>query len=111
MTLGFVLIFVGAQLCLVETYVFTPRFSNFLADNAPAVAQSGQQLPTANNTNYNSPYYQASYPTGTTSKNPLSVLNGPANGPRAVSPPRWVSWPVLFMGTVVFLHGFSRRRD
>lgn len=128
MTLGFVLIFIGIQLNLVDTYVLTPRFSSFLSEHAsptqpqgyvnglinpnsgvvdPAVAQNALQ---------SSPFYQASYP-GVQSNN--VAMSGPVNrpvvpnyaAPKVVTPPSWLCWPVLFLGTVVFLHGFSMRRN
>jgi hypothetical protein len=101
MTNGFVLIFVGIQLNLVHSYELTPRVSKFLShrsnNESVVVNNSSQSL--------NSPYYQASFPT---------VTNRPTNGPSQpmviVTPP-WLCWPVLFLGTVVFLHGFSKRRE
>ncbi len=59
MTLGLVLIFIGIQLNLVDTYVLTPRFSNLLADYATVerevvAAEAPAEVPS-------SPYYQASY--------------------------------------------------
>ena len=41
MTLGLVLIFIGIQLNLVDTYVLTPRFSNLLADHATVEREGG----------------------------------------------------------------------
>jgi hypothetical protein len=111
MTLGFVMVFIGIQLNLVETYVLTPRFSNFLSENAspgeiPTLATQNQQ---ANNPAYNSPYYQASFSGNVPT---MSQQMGPRpTGPKIVSPPGWLCWPILFLGTVVFLHGLSLRRE
>lgn len=135
MTMGFVFIFIGIQLNLVETYVLTPRFSSFLSEHTspqqqgyvngavnpnlglvnPAVAQNnGLQ-----NSAQNSPFYQASYPGAQQVNSGINPLNSPVRqpvlsnfaAPKIVSPPSWLCWPVLFLGTVVFLHGFSMRRD
>ncbi len=43
MTLGFVLIFVGLQLHLVDTFVLTPRFSNLLSSGTTQF--DGPQVP------------------------------------------------------------------
>lgn len=127
MTMGFVLIFIGIQFNLVETYVLTPRFSSFLSEHASPVQpqgfvnglvnpNSGIVDPSiAQNSIQNSPFYQASYP----GSQPVNIaMNGPINrtvpnyaAPKVVTPPNWLCWPILFLGTVVFLHGFSMRRD
>ncbi len=120
MTIGFVLIFIGIQLNLVKTYVLTPRFSNFLSVNAPrnesdSLAIAGNPNFDRTNPAYNSPYYQASFPrNAAANQQPVGLapmmtqMSAPA---RAVSPPNWFCWPVLFMGTVMLLHGISMRRD
>ena len=109
MTLGLVLIFIGIQLNLVDTYVLTPRFSNFLAEHAdPQEMQSATSgySPNVNSGVATSPYYQASYP----ARNSRRVGSIP-DGPKSVSTPTWLCWPILFLGTVVFLHGLSIRRE
>jgi hypothetical protein len=114
MTLGFVLIFVGIQLNLVETFVLTPRVSSFLSEHASSnpngLVDSEGLL--GQNTTYNSPYYQTSYPNGGGQLN-LNNVTTPINfgTPKTITPPNWICWPVLFLGTVVFLHGFSMKRD
>ena len=132
MATGFVLIFLGIQLNLVETYTLTPRFSNFLSEHASARPNQNSPIINPNNgpvlpnpqinpntgfTNQNfaqnnSPYSQASFPNGNNGgslipQQPFRTF-GP---PKVIRPPSWISWPVLFLGTVVFLHGFSMRRD
>ena len=107
MTLGFVLIFFGIQLNLVESYELTPRFSNFLSENGGG----GVMQPATNVVNtqqYNSPYYQASYPSNIPySQSNLSSAPGYV---KTITPPSWLCWPVLFLGAVLFLHGLSKRR-
>ncbi len=126
MTAGFVLIMLGIQLNLVRSYELTPRFTNFLSENGNGlvtstdptnmIGQSNQfgqpnqfSLPnqsTVVNQQFNSPYYQASYPAGA----PLLASQNPSVA-RFVTPPTWLCWPVLFLGAVVFLHGFGKRTD
>jgi len=130
MAIGFVLIFLGIQLNLVESYTLTPRFSNFLSAHTnrnqpqfvnngnplinPAVNPNGVVIPNPNgyaNPNVgqnNSPFYQASFPNGAAPSQPVIQNYGP---PKVVALPSWLCWPVLFLGTVVFLHGFSMRRS
>ncbi len=123
MTLGFLLIFIGIQLNLVETYVLTPRVSNFLTangssrfnSNASAInpASNGivnvnpqfNRQPGIQNSPYNSPYYQASFPQA--QFEPIANV-GPA---KTFSPSKWLCWPVLFFGAVLLLQGFSFRRS
>jgi len=126
MATGFILIFIGIQLNLVETYTLTPRFSNLLSEHAsvrPNPNNSSINLfnPQLNPNNgftvqnfaqNNSPYSQASFPNrnnggGLSPQQPLQTF-GP---PKVIRPPSWISWPVLFLGTVGFLHGLSMRRD
>jgi len=103
MTIGFVLVMMGVQLNLVDSYELTPRFSNFLSE------QGGQTNVQPMNANYNpnNPLYQrasypnpvANYPTAAASPAPLKVIQHP----------RWLCWPVLFCGAVLVLQGFIRK--
>lgn len=112
MSTGFLLIFLGIQLHVVESFTMTRRVSNFLSDNfsgdpnelAPAATVAVPNFDN-NGQNYNSPYYQASY--GNTQV-PFSAPAAfqPAN--RVINPPRWICWPVLFMGAVLILQGLTR---
>ncbi len=99
MVLGFVLIFLGVQLNLVESYELTPRFSNFLSENGQVT--NPVMLP---NQEFNSPYYQASYSNSQINQ-PVSL----SGNVTTITPPRWLCWPALFLGAVVFLHGFAKR--
>ena len=131
MAVGFVLIFLGIQLNLVETYTLSPRFSNFLSsqrvlrpvpsnqilNNGGGLIQPNGVDPNAAfpNQNYNqnnSPFSQASFPNGNNGALLPQRTLVPAYGPpKVVRPPSWLCWPVLFLGTVVFLHGFSMRKN
>ena len=119
MAIGFILIFIGIQLNLVETYTLSPRFSNFLSAHTRArpasnfnngnglIPNTGFQNPNFNQAN--SPYSQASFQNGNNSLLPQPALVPSYGPPKVIRPPSWICWPVLFLGTVVFLHGFSTR--
>lgn len=97
MTIGFVLIMVGIQLNLVESFELTPRFSNFLSDHGGA---NFQQSAAVNN----NPYQQVSYPSTT------AVAMNPGMVPvKTVRPPSWLCWPFIFCGTVLVLQGLIKR--
>ena len=107
MTLGLVLIFIGIQLNLVDTYVLTPRFSNLLADHATVereVATLGTPVETRS-----SPYYRASYSNNNRAESKLGKSG--LGVQKKITTPTWLCWPILFLGTVVFLNGFSIRRE
>jgi riboflavin biosynthesis pyrimidine reductase len=105
MTTGFVLIFLGAQLALVDSYLLTPRISNFLSENGRAV--SAPTIPAVVQANQNSPFSQAGY------QQPViaPTLIATSVPQRTITPPKWLCWPMLFCGTVVFLHGLSMSRN
>jgi hypothetical protein len=105
MTLGFLLVFFGIQLNVVDSYVLTPRMANFVSDQFPeqplidngAVAnpQTGQMA-------------QVGYsPNVTQSATPYRLAN-PVN--RVIRPPGWLGWPIMFLGAVFFLNGLAIRR-
>ena len=103
MTLGFVLIFLGIQFALVDSYQLTPRFANFLAEQRTNTQIPQQQVPP--NLGQQSPYSQIGYQV------PLQLPPVAANiysAQRTIAPPRWLCWPMLFCGTVVLLHGLAK---
>ncbi len=103
MTLGFVLILIGIQLNVVQSYELTPRFSNFLSENGSIQNDRQASL----NQPFNSPYYQASFE-NTSFTQPTPLAPAPT---KVISIPNWVCWPVLFFGAVIFLHGVAKPRD
>jgi len=111
MSVGFLLIFAGIQLNVVESFTMTPRVSHFLNDNFSGnpnqIAASPLLRPQfdTNRENYNSPYYQASYASNAPQFQQTSVSQV---GNRTIVPPRWISWPVLFFGAVLILQGLLR---
>ncbi|QEG20867.1 hypothetical protein [Mariniblastus fucicola] len=105
MTLGFLLVFFGIQLNVVDSFVLTPRMTNFLSDqlaDAPAIPNSvvsPSQQP--------GPFTQAGYSNGdpNTYRTPVSPR---AN--RVIHPPGWIGWPIMFLGAVFFLNGVAIRK-
>lgn len=106
MTLGFLLVFFGIQLNVVDSYVLTPRMANFLSDQfqeAPAIQNSiidpNQQQP--------GPFAQAGY-----SADDQRVFQIPPStgANRVIRPPGWIGWPIMFLGAVFFLNGVTIRK-
>lgn len=105
MALGFFLIFLGIQLNVVERYVMTPRTASLMSEDGTLRSTLREPIDNVRNVNtaYDSPYYQASYQTPTT----ISAYSPAA---REIRPPRWLCWPVLFLGAVILINGLAVRR-
>jgi hypothetical protein len=103
MTIGLLLVLIGIQLYAIETYVLTSQASEFLdqrdtsAENQPA-NQLARQQP------FQSPFYSASYAPSTG----IGTANQP---PKTITPPRWLCWPIGFLGSVLALHGLAMRKS
>ena len=105
MTLGFLLVFFGIQLNVVDSYVLTPRMANFLSDQLSetppiqnSVIETNQQQP--------GPFTQAGYSAGDT-----AAVRLPTTGvDRVIRPPSWIGWPIMFLGAVFFLNGVMIRK-
>ena len=113
MTIGFLLLFVGLQLNLVESYVLTPRMTEFFSDKftQDPTAGFGPAGPIASGNGYaagSNPYAQASYGSATVNPASRSSFQVTPNGNRVIQPPRWICWPVIFLGAVLFLNGALR---
>lgn len=110
MTLGFVLIFLGAQLALVDSYLLTTRISHFLSQQEDSDVSNVASAPLAQQQPAQAfnPFQQASYQNG---RPPLAPGYQGAVTQKRVTPPKWLCWPALFCGTVVLLQGFSMGRD
>ena len=119
MATGFFLVLAGLQLYLVESFTMTPRVSHFFNDKFtqqyPSAVPSFQNNVAASGNfsapgqNYNSPYYQASYsqPNGNqiASSGPVAPIS---SGQSTIVPPRWICWPVLFLGAFLLLQGATK---
>ena len=119
MAIGFFLVFLGIQLHLVESYTLTPRVAHFLSDNfaqdpslgGPIIATQTPPASNNGNQNYQSPYYQASF------NNAAGVPAIQASNPtqsrtlnQRVQPPRWICWPILFLGAFLLIQGATQSR-
>lgn len=129
MTIGFLLMFIGIQLNVVRTYTLTPKATKFWMENIeePALAtqppmqqmapqQMAPQAQAAYNGYANSPFSQASYGNGANAYGanyaPMQVpAPRPAMyGPKQFSPPEWICWPFIFVGTAFVLYGLILAR-
>ncbi|HMO14034.1 MAG TPA: hypothetical protein PKD64_13830 [Pirellulaceae bacterium] len=101
MTFGLFLILLSLQNFIIKAYILTPDASRFVAERfeAPDVSTGGAY-------NNASPFYQASYRQPTFFQ--TSAMGASTNyQQRSIAPPGWLSWPLFFFGTVVFLHGLA----
>lgn len=100
MTIGFILIMVGIQLNVVDSFELTPRFSNLLSEHGGVPIQESP-------TNNYSPYQQTSF-----SSNPGAepyMINQMISQAKVIRHPSWLCWPFIFCGTVLVLQGLIRR--
>lgn len=85
MVVGFVLLIFGLQLRFVESYVLTPRFTKFLAE------QTGHPMVAVNST--------------------VEMVSGTSDAAPAVKktlhPPDWIGWAILSFGGVLVFHAFA----
>ncbi len=127
MTAGLILLFLGVQFYLVRAYVLTPSASQFVNQrfeepNASAgfgqpAGYSGyrpfEQANVSQSAYATSPFSQSIFGP-TTNGQPrytAASYSGIPGGQRSLAPPKWLCWPVLFFGAVVFLHGVALRRS
>ncbi len=123
MTNGILLVLLGIQLNLVDTYVMTPKFTGFwnerfsgplFAEEAPVAQKENTGFASSfgfgNNNQNNSqqvPTSQASF-----SNDNMATNAADSNGSlKQFTPPSWICWPLIFLGAVVFLHGAALGRD
>ena len=105
MTTGLVLAFIGAQLYFIDTYVLTSQATKVIGQTEQSLAAEGLTTDPNQNDNFGqSSYYspsfrQASYANTTSSVNNDSL--------KRISHPKWICWPVFFLGAVFFLHGLA----
>jgi len=105
MTLGFLLVFFGIQLNVVDSYVLTPRMANFLHDKLPEAPAIQTNIIDSNQ--QPGPFAQAGY--SPTNQNAFRVpASTGAN--RVIRPPGWIGWPIMFLGAVFFLNGVTIRK-
>jgi len=117
MTIGFLLIFSGIQLNLVESFVLTPEATKFwhekIVDPANELVvvtdpDSGMDSRNQRSGPFQAPFFQASWAGNNAGQSSVQQHNGGA--PKTLTHPQWICWPVFFAGTVFFLHGLSMRQ-
>jgi hypothetical protein len=126
MTTGLVLMLIGAQLVLVKSYRLTPSATRFMAEHFSQNGESQMTNPVSGNALSSSsfnpsgqtwPYYKTiqggSVPGSGAATVPAQlgsfVSRVPPGYQARFAPPRWMMWPALFVGTVLFLHGLALR--
>lgn len=110
MTIGFLLIFVGLQLNLVQSFELTPGAARFWNENIvhPAAELVSDASPQSQG-GWNNPWQQASWNGQLAAQRMIPDSLQPASQ-RTLTHPAWICWPVFFAGTVFFLHGLSMRQ-
>ena len=82
---GLVLLFLGLQLRMVDSFVLTPEMTKFLADHtARPVAAASQTFGT--------------------------MIRAEAVAPRSIRPPEWLGWSLLSIAAVLILHALSMKK-
>jgi hypothetical protein len=95
MTIGFLLVFFGAQLYAVKSFQLSPKVAKFVKDRMGELNDAAETAPA------NRP--PSIFPTGFNSSLP-STATGLAAAP-VIQPPSWLRWAFLFSGVVLVLHG------
>ncbi|MEM8678052.1 MAG: hypothetical protein AAGF97_01745 [Planctomycetota bacterium] len=87
--IGVVCVLMGLQMRTVESFVLTPKASQFIEHNM----RSSGLKPHAANYNYE------------------SILQSAGPVPKkTITPPRWLGWALISIGAVLTLHGISLRQ-
>ena len=130
MTIGLVLIFVGLQLMMVKSYTLSPTGTRFMQQEMQTespqpnnggglftgIFRSSGQNNNASQAGQSWPYYRASSASTSATGVPAyqastSQTNNQWVGQtKKLAPPRWLAWPPLFLGIVLFLHGIALRQ-
>jgi hypothetical protein len=83
---GVILLFLGLECNLVETFVFTPEFTQFLAD------RTGHPMASVS----------------ATTQTLLQSDQPPAQ--KNWHPPEWLGWSLISIGSVLILHSWAMKR-
>ena len=82
---GLVLLLLGLQFRMIDSFVLTPELTKFLADRTERpVAAANQTFGT--------------------------LMRAEAVPPKTVQPPEWFSWALVSVGAVLILHSLSMKR-
>lgn len=84
MTIGMVILLLGIQLRMIDSFVLTESTSRFIAERV-----NHEPVPTA--------FSQ-------------SLLFSPPASKRTVQPPKWLGWALVSVGGVLVLHSLAMRR-
>jgi hypothetical protein len=87
---GTLLLLIGVQLRFVDSFVLTPKASQFVEEKMRGTGLGG----TSRSYDYDS----------------LLLSAGP-RPTKTVRPPRWLGWAALSVGAVLVLHGLTIRND
>ncbi len=82
---GLLLLLLGFQFRVVDSFVLTPELTKFLADHA-------------------------SGPVAATSQTMGVFMTAEPRAAKTVRPPEWIGWSLLSIGAVFVLHAMSMRR-
>lgn len=105
MTLGFLLVFFGIQLNVIDSFVLTPRMTTFLSDQFSEEDGGLVRAVPMGDPNQPTPYAQVGYvPT------PGLAMPAALEENRVIRPPSWIGWPIMFLGAVFFLNGVAVKR-
>jgi len=89
--LGAVILMLGVQLRMVDTYVLNSTTTTFLTEKLKLDVSQGNDL--------TSPFSQI-----------MQQVSAPAAQRKAIRPPRWLGWAFLSVGAVVMLHSLAMRK-
>jgi hypothetical protein len=82
--LGLVVLFVGIEFRMLDSFVLTPELTKFLADRKGG-------------------------PVATASQNVGATLRAQPVAPKTVQPPEWLGWALVSLGAVLILHALSMK--
>ncbi len=106
-TLGFLLVFFGIQLNVIDSYVLTPRMANFVSDKFSDIPPIENNVLNVNQNG--TPFVQTGYAANAPNAFPVAAAPVPQVN-RVIRPPGWIGWPVMFLGAVFFLNGITIRK-
>ena len=111
LTLGFLMMFVGCHFRIVESFVLTPQTTSFIKENSEGgfgfggdtYSTTDMQNPQMNNL-FSPQYQQASYSAPWQN---AGFNNEATVEKKTVTPPTWLGWPMICVGAVLWLFGFT----
>ena len=89
---GTLLLLIGIQLRMVDSFVLTPKASQFIESKMRGAGLGGTSVSSRRSYDYDS----------------LLLSAGP-QPQKSLRPPRWMGWAALSVGAVLVLHGLTIR--